>query len=260
MRRLQAFEFCERTETPAVIREGIIELLGSGLRLSPVFETAAPIFHQFCQRAGAEIILDLGSGSGEPPALLIDALNRKGFPSPCFILSDLLPNLSKMEEVAGKFPQKIKIIREPLDATDVPDDIPHQARTIINTFHHFPQPLAEKIVADTIAKRKALLIIEAFPRNLLNFAGMFPFLNRAYFESLFQKKSSAIRGARYLLAFPFIGILGLWDAYISIRRTYNREELMTIVKPAGDSYVWEYHELGFNKFGAVVVFFGIPQS
>ena len=260
MRRLQAFEFCERTETPAVIREGIIELLGSGLRLSPVFETVAPMFHQFCERAGAEIILDLGSGSGDPPALLIEALSRKGFSSPCFILSDLLPNLSKMDEVAGKFPQKIKIIREPLDATDVPDNIQHQARTIINTFHHFPQPLAEKIVADTITKRKALLIIEAFPRNFLNFTAMFPFLNQAYLKSLFQKKSSLAKGASYLLAFPWIGILGLWDAYISIRRTYNQEELMTIVKPAGNSYIWEYHEIRFNKYGAVVVFFGIPKS
>jgi hypothetical protein len=54
MRRIQAFEFCERVETPAVIREGIVELLGSGLRLSPIFETIAPIFHEFFKRAGAE--------------------------------------------------------------------------------------------------------------------------------------------------------------------------------------------------------------
>ena len=259
MRRIQAFEFCERVETPEVIREGIVELLGSGLRLSPVFETAAPIFHEFCKRAGVEIILDLGSGSGEPCALLIEALNRRNITPPDFVISDLMPNLSKMEEIARKFPQKLKIVREPLDAANVPENIKHQARTVFNTFHHFPQQLAEKFLADAVAKRKAFLILEAFPRNFLNFAGMFPYLHEAYFESLFQKKNSTARTLKYLLAFPFIALLGLWDAYISIRRTYNQQELMSMVKPFGDSYNWEYHEIHFNKYGAVLVFFGIPK-
>ena len=259
MRRIQAFEFCERVETPEVIREGIVELLGNGLRLSPVFETAAPIFHEFCERAGAEIILDLGSGSGEPCALLIEALNCRKINPPDFIISDLIPNLSKMEEIARKFPEKLKIIREPLDAANVPENSKHQARTVFNTFHHFPQPMAEKILADAVAKRKAFLILEAFPRNLLNFVAMFPFLNRAYFESLFQKKKSISRTLEYLLVFPFIALFGLWDAYVSIRRTYNKEELMAMVKPFGDSYRWEYHEIPFNKYGAVLIFFGIPK-
>lgn len=259
MRRIQAFEFCERVETPDVIREGIIELLGRGLRLSPVFETAAPVFHEFCIRAGAETILDLGSGSGEPCALLIEALKRRGMTPPNFIISDLIPNLSKMEEIAGKFPEKIKVIREPLDATNVPDHIRHQARTIFHTFHHFPPKLAEKILADTVAKQKSFFILESFSRNFLSCAGFFPFLHRAYLESLFKKKKSMRRTLEYLLVFPFIGPLGLWDYCISIRRTYNREELMAMVKPFGDSYIWEYHEIPFNKFGTILIFFGIPK-
>lgn len=260
MRRIQAFEFCERAETPTIIREGIVELLGKGLRLSPIFETIAPLFHEFCERSGAEIILDLGSGSGEPSALLIEALSRRGITSPGFIISDLFPNLSKMEEIAGKFPQKIKIVRESLDATNVPENIQHQARTIINAFHHFPQPLAEKILADAIDKRTALLIMESFPRSFLNFAGLFPFLLRAYFESLFQKKKSTARSTGYLLASPFTGLLGLWDSYVSVRRIYNQKELMSMVKPSADSYVWEYHEIPYGKHGAAVVFLGIPKS
>jgi hypothetical protein len=236
MRRIQAVEFCERVETPEGIREGMVELLGSGVRLSPVFETAAPIFYEFCKRAGVETILDLGSGSGEPCALLIEALSRRKINPSDFIISDLIPNLSKMEEIAGKFPQKIKIIREPLDATNVPDNINHQARTVFNTFHHFPQPLAEKILADAVSKRKSFLILESLSRNFLSFAGLFPFLHRAYFESFFRKKKSTARTLEYLLAFPFIGLLGLWDAFVSIRRTYNQEELMAMVKKFGDSY------------------------
>lgn len=260
MRRIQAFEFCERAETPAIIRESIVELLGQGLRLSPVFDTIAPIFHQFCKRSGTEIILDLASGSGEPSSLLIEALSCRGINLPCFILSDLFPNLSKMEEIAGKFPQKIRIVRESLDATNVPENIQHQARTIINAFHHFPQSLAEKIVADAIVKRKALLIMESFPRKFLNSAAMFPFLLRAYFKSLFQKNKSSTGNLRYLLTSPFIGLLGLWDYYVSVRRVYNQKELMTMVKQAGNSYVWEYHEIPYGKRGVAVVFFGIPKS
>ena len=259
MRRIQAFEFCERAETPAVIREGIIELLGRGLRLSPVFETATPVFYEFCERAKAERILDLGSGSGEPAALLIEALNRRGLSPPDFFISDLIPNLSKMDAVANDFTGKIKVIREPLDATNVPDDIDHQARTIFNTFHHFPPPLARKILGDAVAKRKAVFILEAFPRNFINFTGMLPFLTRAYFESFFQKKKSVTRTLAYLLIFPFVGFLGLWDGCVSIGRTYNKEEMMQLVKPLGDAYVWEYREISFGRSGAVLVFSGLPK-
>lgn len=260
MKRIQAFEFCERIETPAVIREGIVELLGRGLRLSPVFEKAGPIFYEFCKRAGAQIILDLGSGSGEPCVLLMESLKRRKLPAPDFIISDLIPNVSKMEEVTCKFPEKLTIIRKPLDAANVPGNINHQARTVFNAFHHFPPPLAEKILADAVAKRKAFLILEAFPRNFLNFAGMFPYLHKAYFESFFQKKKSTLRTLEYLLFAPFIALCGLWDACVSIRRTYNREELLAMVKPLGDSYIWEYHEIPFNKYGAVLIFWGLPKT
>ena len=89
---------------PRWIRESIVEILGMGLRTSHVFQPVAPVFHALCQLVGANEVLDLGSGSGEPVALLIEELRRQGLAAPHFTLSDLLPNLPELRKTASRHP------------------------------------------------------------------------------------------------------------------------------------------------------------
>jgi hypothetical protein len=115
--RLHAFEFNERPECPAFVRDAIVEALGTGLRWGRMYDAVGPVFAEFCARAGCTEVLDLCSGSGEPVSILLDALARSGVGTfgtgdqagspvapPRFLLSDLFPNVAAMARVAARHP------------------------------------------------------------------------------------------------------------------------------------------------------------
>lgn len=259
MQRRHAFEFCERAETPSWIRESIVEILGIGLRDSPVFQPVAPIFLAFCQSVKADHILDLGSGSGEPAALLIEELHRQGLTPPHFTLSDLLPNLPALQKTTRRHPAHLDIIAEPLDATDIPSIHNQPVRTIINTFHHFPPALASKILGDAIRQNRAIFIMESFPRELPRFLGLLPTLFLGYWKNPCMTEKDRLTKALFSYLVPIIGICGIWDSLVSVARIYNEAELRTLASQAGgDHYTWVYRELPYSPLGRAVIFHGQP--
>lgn len=259
MRRIQAFEWNDLTACPRFLRETIVEALGNGLRLGRIFEGVGPVFAEFCRRAGCDSVLDLCSGSGEPVSILADALARQGLPAPRFVVSDLLPNVAAMERVAARHPGLVEVAREPVDATDVPPHLDRPARTIINALHHFPPELAARIVADSVAKRRALFVLEAFPRSLARMAATLPALTAAAaINPLVAPRDRALKALATWVT-PATAILGLWDAVVSALRMHDEGELRAMAAGAAD-YDWEFREVPFFPRGRATVFFGIPRA
>jgi len=258
MRRIHAFEFHERSECPGVIRESIVETLGRGLRWGRVYGGVGERFADFCQRAGCDTVLDLCSGSGEPVAILLDALARKGIKAPKFITSDLFPNLVAMNRVADRWPGQITVRAEPVDATQVPPDLPHQARTVISAFHHFPPQLAARMLADAVAKRRAIFIVEPFPRRFSRFAAMLPALAASMYINPLLAGSQRMLKALLTYGLPVVPALGLWDGLVSTLRMYSRSELKQMAADLGGGYRWQFHEVPFFPGGLATVFEGIP--
>lgn len=258
--RIQSFEFCERADVPRWIRESIIEILGMGLSTSHVFQPVAPVFHALCRLVGADEVLDLGSGSGEPVALLIEELRRQGLASPRFTLSDLLPNLPQLRKTASRYPGQLKIIAESVDATAIPDQLNQPLQTIINAFHHFPPPLAGKILAETIQKQRTIFIIESSTRRLHHSWGLIPGLFRSYWQNPVRAEQDRFLKAFFSYVVPLIGICFIWDSLVSLARFYNEAELRKMASDAGGShYTWVYQELAYPSLGRVVVFYGYPS-
>lgn len=256
--RIQAFEFNDNPRVPRFIRESIVEILGMGLRIGRLLEPSAPAFMEFCERAGVEEVLDLCCGTGEPAAILVEALYRAGFDPPVFYLSDLFPNPSAMARAASRYPDKLVVIEEPVDATDVPEGLDRAGRSIVNAFHHFGPELASRILADCVAKKRPVFVAEGFHRKPGGFFPLLVPLILSHYLNPFVAPRD--RGLKLFFTYvvPAISILGGWDAVVSFLRTRNPEELFEMVRPFSAGYAWEGREVPFPGGGRNTVFYGLP--
>jgi len=147
------------------------------------------------------------------------------------------------------------VVGKPVDATRVPTRIDRPARTVMNAFHHFPRDVAARIVADAVARRRALFIVESFPRNPLRLLPSMPFLSAAQFANPFLAERDRL--AKFLLN-PLSGPLGMWDAVVSTLRIHDERDLRTMAAAAGGVYDWHYRESPYPWGGIATAFFGIP--
>lgn len=256
--RLHAFEFNERPECPAFVRDAIVEALGTGLRWGRMYDAAGPIFAEFCARAGCDEVLDLCSGSGEPVSILLDALARTGTKAPRFVLSDLFPNVATMAGVASRHPGQVEVVGAPVDATDVPARVDRPARTVISAFHHFPPDLARRILADCVQKRRAVFVLEALRGDLRSLLSILPAMTAAMLVNPLVARRDRLKKALCTFALPVVPLTGLWDAVVSDLRIYDERALRALVEPLGGGFTWECREAEFFPGGKALCFYGIP--
>jgi len=259
VKRIQAFEFNELPATPRFIRDSIVEILGNGLSWGRVFSPVAPVFMEFCKKAGADRVVDLCSGSGRPVSILLDAIKAQGMAPPEFVLTDLLPNPEAMAQTRARHPENVRIIQKSVDATQVPADVDQPARTIINAFHHFSPELAFSILADTVEKRRAVFIVEGFKRELPRFLPLMPALTASHFLTPFLSPKDRKKKILFTYFLPLVSLCGGWDAVVSFFRTRNEAELFEMAGRLDADYQWEYREAPYFPGGRNVVFYGIPR-
>lgn len=259
MRRIQSFEFNEQAWLPQNIRNTIVETLGHGLGASGVYEPVIPVFVDFCRRAGCKKILELCSGSGEPVSFLISAMQRLGARVPKFVISDLFPDTMAMEEICARHHGLVEMISYPIDATNAPKDIDCQAIMLNNAFHHFDCKTAASILADCVAKNRAIFIVEGQNGRLRHFLALyFSLITTALTLPLKAKKN---RLKKLFYTYGTFGILlpiGTWDAVISVLRVYRQDDLMSMAGRFSGGYTWEFVEVPYAIFGRAVVFMGFP--
>ena len=260
MKRIQAFEFNELEITPRFIRDAIIEVLGFGLKQGRILDSVGPLFMNFLERANCDHVLDIGSGSGEPASILLNSLIRKGYDPPVITLSDIIPNFTAMERVKARHPDKIRIAEYPVDATNVPESVDCPARVIINVFHHFPTILASRILADSVAKGRAVFIVESFKRKIFHFMPLMASLVPALYLSPFAAKKDKYKKIFFSYFIPLIALCGSWDAAVSFLRTRTREELMDMAGKLSGTYSWEFHEAPYFPKGLNQIIMGFPNQ
>lgn len=258
--RVHAFELHEHPRCPAVVREGIIEILGTGLRLGRIYDGAGAVFAGFCDRAGCERVLDLCSGSGDAMAVLLEAVRRRGLALPRVTLSDLYPDVANLERVAARFDGAVAVCREPVDAAAVPGSLGCDAVTIISAFHHFRPALAERILADAVHKRRAVFILEPFPRSLRGFLSTLPAMTLGALAA--PLRAPRRRGLKLLLSLapPLIPLVGVWDYIVSVLRVHSEAELLAMARRTAGAggYVWRAVAAPFRPGGRALAFYGWP--
>jgi hypothetical protein len=259
MKRQHLFEFHERGECPRFIRDSVVETLGTGLRWLGMGDVAGPAFARFCRRARCTRALDLCSGSGAPAALLVEWLEAHGEPVPRLLLSDLFPNEAALAAACARHPTHLAAAGAPVDATKVPAQLEHDARLVINAFHHFAPAEAARIVADAVAARKSLFIYEGFPRDLRRFLPTGPAMLPALFlNPLFTRRQRAAK-ALFTYLLPVIPAIATWDGVVSVLRIHDEAGLRAMTRPE-DDYDWSYEEVAYGRGGRAVVFSGVPRE
>jgi len=259
MRRIHAFELHDLRHCPVLVRETIQESLGNALRWGRLYHHAAPAFADFCEQAGCDRVLDLCSGSGEPVAILLEALEQRRLPAPRFALSDLYPHRERMQRVARRHPDRVEVVAEPVDATDVPAHLDRGARTIISAFHHFAPPLAAAILADCVRKRQAVFVLEPCPRDLRRVLWLSAVYTIAVTLNPLLAPRAKLRKATLTFGVPVLPAAGIWDGVVSIMRMYSAADIERLTSPLGDRFSWHYQQISVPLGGRISLLSGLPR-
>lgn len=259
MQRIHAFEFTDLQQVPDFIRESIVEVLGDALRRAGFYESATDTFLEFVEQSGVQTLLDLGSGSGDPAAALVDACQARGARAPKMVITDLYPDESAMARIAEQYPDHIEYSPTGVDATNIPAHLDYDGCSIICAFHHFPPELAQAIISEQVRNNRAIFILEGLPREPLRVLPMIATLAPSYFANPWRAGHDRLRKFLATYPFPAVAALGLWDAVISSLRSYDEKDFRAMAEQAGGDYTWTYREFPFVLGGKGVTFYGLPN-
>jgi hypothetical protein len=232
--RLHLFEFNDAPFAPKVLQRTIVSALSRTLRWGRMLDGLVEPFVDFLHASGAREVLDIAAGAGEPAAVLLEALQKKGHVPPTFTLTDLHPHVEAWASLVEQHPEKLSFIPEPVDATRLDESLGRgRARVLINAFHHFPPSLAQQVLLGLAKDAPGVFIAEGLVRDPRSFLAMTPW------------------GLPALLA-------SMWDGTVSTFRCYSREELLCFTEPLGAAWRWEFGTYPVGRFGQGSWFWGVP--
>jgi len=192
------------------------------------------------EQAGTRDVLDLCSGGGGPWRRLAREPELQAEPGIVVRLTDKYPNWSAFE-CAGTSSSQLHFESSPVDATDIPAQLPG-FRTIFSSFHHFGPEAARKILGDAMRKRCGIGVFEMArrsPRTILMIC-LIPFIS-----ILLAPAIRPFRWSRLLWTWliPLVPFVLFYDGIVSCLRAYSHRELEELIAPLKtQGYEWEIGE------------------
>ncbi|MET0794612.1 MAG: class I SAM-dependent methyltransferase [Polyangiaceae bacterium] len=243
MERVQLFEFEDLPWFPQLVRECMTDFLSFlGQRGGMVYRGFAARLAVAMRATGDDTILDLCSGGGGP-AIAIAQLLREQMKLPLrVLLTDLYPNLPRLERARAEGRGQIAYHEGPVDATAVPDALPG-FRLICNAFHHLPPDAARKCLADAVSQRRGIALVEMVDRSAASVFGVTFGTSAMLAVTPFIRP---LRASRLFLTYvlPVVPLCTWWDGVVSCLRAYSPEELTRLVAALPDNdYLWDIGRL-----------------
>lgn len=247
MRRFTLFEFCDLSPTSRLgwLGELTPAFLAAAFSLTRWYRVAAPPLAQALRRCGATQVLDLGSGSGGPLPLLQRTLRDEHDLKIAARLSDRTPQPAAWQALGASLltadaSADLAGIPEPVDATAVPAHLTG-FRTLFQSFHHLSPAQAQAVLQDAVRKREGIALFENTHRRLLP---TLPLLFVPFAVLLFTPFIRPLSLRRLLLTYvlPLAPLVVLWDALVSVLRSYTPAELTQLTAALtyeGPGYDWQ---------------------
>ncbi|HEY4105360.1 MAG TPA: class I SAM-dependent methyltransferase, partial [Polyangiaceae bacterium] len=172
MERVQLFEFEDLPWFPQVVRECMTDFLSFlGQHGGAVYRDFAERLAAALAETGDDTILDLCSGGGGPAIAIAELLRARGADSLRVVLTDLYPNLPRLERAWREGLGRVEYHNQPVDATAVPESL-HGFRLICNAFHHLPPQAARKCLADAVKQGQGIAVVEIVDRSAASLFGV----------------------------------------------------------------------------------------
>jgi len=237
VRRRQLVEIEDLTWCPRGVRDGGTDWLSFVANATRIFSAVAPKIRSAMDATGTTRVVDLCSGGGGPWLTLERDLARSGPVQ--VVLSDLYPNIEALSALRERSDGRLAFHPTPVDATSVPPAL-DGVRTMFNAFHHFPPESARAILADAVASRRAIVVVEGARSRAVGLVAMPLQLPLILLLTPFVRP---FRWSRLLLTYliPLIPLIVLFDGTASFLRLYLEHELRELVAgvPGHESFNWD---------------------
>ncbi len=260
MQRMQLFEFEDQTWFPSVVREAMTDFLSFiGTIADLPFARFAERLHGAMLATGDDRVIDLASGGGGPALIIARLLSRQRAQPINLTLTDLYPNLPRLELARREGAGLVDFVAEPVDATAVPEGL-RGFRLMCNAFHHFPPDVARRCLADAVRQRQGVAMIELVQRSPAALLQVSIGLGTMLAVTPFIRPH---RWSRLMLTYvlPVVPLCTLWDGLVSCLRAYEPDELRSLVASLDSDYEWDIGRLPVPKTPASVTYLiGRPRA
>ncbi|KAH8176892.1 hypothetical protein LIA77_01974 [Sarocladium implicatum] len=194
----------------------------------------------------SSVCIDFCAGAGGPTPGIAKHLNARTSTRVPFVLTDLHPNISAWERLARRRPE-VSFERESVDASDAPRRLVKRedGRDVIRlfnlAFHHFDDPLASKILKNTVETSQGFAIFEMQDRSPSSFLAtcLLPIavvLLAPYFSWKWRSPMTLF----FSWVVPIIPFVLWFDGWISGLRTRTPAEVEALLRGCGaDTSEWE---------------------
>ena len=244
MRRHQLIEIEDQPWCPAIVRDGLTDYLQFITDHTEPYAPAARLLAEALRVSTDDpasqppaSVVDLGSGGGGPWRRLVRQLADARVPVRVR-LTDLHPNVTAFERIARDTDGAVSGDHRAVSADGVPEDLTG-FRTIFTAFHHFPPPLARRVLADAAARGDGIAVFESTERSILCLLVMVLVPHVVLLVTPFIRP---FRWSRLLLTYllPVIPTVAFVDGVVSCLRTYTPDELRELAESADGAggYVW----------------------
>ena len=237
MPRLHLFELEDQNWFPTILRDLATDYLCFIQAAFGLHRAVVPILAKILRKTGHRQIIDLCSGGGGPLSEIQKALPATGLDTH-IIMTDRFPNLGAFQRIEQASPDQISFVRESVDARCVP----HRfcgLRTIFNSFHHFRQSDARRILRDAMEAAQPIAIFE-YPERAMVIV-ILTLVLTPFLVALTTPFIRPFRWPRLLLTYllPLVPLTCWWDGIVSQLRAYTVGELKAIAEDSrNNSYEW----------------------
>jgi hypothetical protein len=261
MRRLHLFEFEDQSWFPSPVREAMTDFLSfmSGFADVP-FSGFVERLNRAMLETGDDRLIDLASGAGGPAITIARMLRDRRNASVEVTLTDLYPNLPRLELAQREGQGFVDFVEHPVDARHVREDL-RGFRLMCNAFHHLRPSAARECLADAVRQRQGLALLEFVQRSPLSAAQISLGMLTMLLVTPFIRPHRLSRFVfTYLL--PVVPLCTLWDGLVSCLRAYEPDELKALVDSLPDNdYIWEIGRLPVPKTPAAITYLiGRPRA
>jgi hypothetical protein len=241
MRRVHLFEWEDQPWLPRVFRDFITDQLRythSEAMRQPVNRAIAERLADVLAQSRSAQIVDLCAGAGGPITNIGRILQEDMSLPVTIVLTDLFPNVAAFRALEQQGAGAIRARYEPVDAANVPADLPG-VRTVFTALHHFPPELVKRVLGDAVRKRAPIAVFEPLERSLRMtvLVGLMSFI-RGFTHT---HRVGVMTPARFLFTYllPIAPAMFAWDGAISTLRTYTASELLQLAtETAPSGYAW----------------------